>query len=231
MRLLSTTSEIAECLIAVQCTGDEGVCAVCQSEFEAGESATKMFRCGHIYHVECIEGWLLGCKSECPVCKTALCKPAAEVKAEEEVEEGVVADDGSEYARTIGQLMVLLEEVGEGLDGTAPEWQMEALTEVLWVDGHWYRAVVIGGDMESGYLVRWDGENTHSKDVPHQCIRKIQEAEEGVSVGVNELDEGPCARHAQGDHQLDPQGEPRDFPGVAETEQAGDLEWNSRGWP
>lgn len=44
-------------------------CAVCCMEFDAGEDACELPRCGHVYHGECVEPWLKENKS-CPTCKT-----------------------------------------------------------------------------------------------------------------------------------------------------------------
>ena len=55
--------------------GDE--CAVCLCEFEAGQTL-RLLPCGHAYHRECIDKWLLGCertsttevRCTCPLCKS-----------------------------------------------------------------------------------------------------------------------------------------------------------------
>lgn len=46
--------------------GQELACAICLSDFEAGEGVRKM-RCGHMFHVDCIDVWLRQCSS-CPLC-------------------------------------------------------------------------------------------------------------------------------------------------------------------
>jgi len=65
----STNSEVEECVETIECTGDEGLCVICQCDLEHGEAGSKLRACGHTYHPECIDGWLLACKRECPICK------------------------------------------------------------------------------------------------------------------------------------------------------------------
>uniref|UniRef100_A0A0D9V066 RING-type domain-containing protein n=1 Tax=Leersia perrieri TaxID=77586 RepID=A0A0D9V066_9ORYZ len=45
-----------------------GDCAVCLAEFEAGEKARALPRCGHRFHVECIDAWFRE-NSTCPLCR------------------------------------------------------------------------------------------------------------------------------------------------------------------
>ena len=48
--------------------GEEEICSVCICEFEAGEEL-RTLRCGHAYHTECIDEWLLSLSVLCPMCK------------------------------------------------------------------------------------------------------------------------------------------------------------------
>jgi len=68
----STGTELQACVEHIECSGSEGMCVVCQCDMVAGEQGSRLRACGHVYHPECIDGWLLGCKRECPVCKTPL---------------------------------------------------------------------------------------------------------------------------------------------------------------
>ena len=43
-------------------------CIICQEDFDYGEKV-KLLNCGHIFHIECIEPWLLKEKL-CPFCKS-----------------------------------------------------------------------------------------------------------------------------------------------------------------
>jgi hypothetical protein len=33
-------------------------CTICQLDMVAGETVKTLIKCGHAYHVECIDGWL-----------------------------------------------------------------------------------------------------------------------------------------------------------------------------
>jgi len=68
----ATDSEVEETVECIECTGDEGICVVCQCDLERGETGSRLRACGHVYHPECIDSWLLNCKRECPICKTTL---------------------------------------------------------------------------------------------------------------------------------------------------------------
>ncbi|KAI4989411.1 hypothetical protein ZWY2020_036728 [Hordeum vulgare] len=41
------------------------------SEFQAGESARRLPACGHVFHLACIDSWLLW-KPHCPMCRHAV---------------------------------------------------------------------------------------------------------------------------------------------------------------
>ncbi|KAL9421921.1 hypothetical protein AB3S75_034238 [Citrus x aurantiifolia] len=50
--------------------GDEdGMCAVCLSEFEEGEELRTLPECLHSYHAPCIDMWLYS-HSNCPICRS-----------------------------------------------------------------------------------------------------------------------------------------------------------------
>ena len=48
-------------------TGDDAICAICQCEYEEGETIDIMPACAHTFHGECIRTWLKS-KSTCPIC-------------------------------------------------------------------------------------------------------------------------------------------------------------------
>lgn len=53
-------------LTQAELEGRELACAICLSDFEAGEQVRKT-QCGHQFHVACIDVWLRQCSS-CPLC-------------------------------------------------------------------------------------------------------------------------------------------------------------------
>ncbi|XP_073111166.1 RING-H2 finger protein ATL80-like [Elaeis guineensis] len=44
-------------------------CAVCLAEYVAGEEVRVLPRCGHMFHKDCIDRWLLTSSSLCPICR------------------------------------------------------------------------------------------------------------------------------------------------------------------
>lgn len=55
--------------------GGEGArsCAICVDDFERGDTL-RVLGCGHRYHLECVDRWLLNAERECacPMCKAPL---------------------------------------------------------------------------------------------------------------------------------------------------------------
>ncbi|KAI4978408.1 hypothetical protein ZWY2020_015161 [Hordeum vulgare] len=49
----------------------QNTCTICLYEFQAGESATMLPNCCHMFHLACIDNWLM-CKSVCPMCRRPL---------------------------------------------------------------------------------------------------------------------------------------------------------------
>lgn len=47
-------------------------CPICIDDFVAGESTVRELPCGHIFHPECIDTFLLQNSSLCPLCKTSV---------------------------------------------------------------------------------------------------------------------------------------------------------------
>ncbi|KAL4303702.1 hypothetical protein GQ457_10G016990 [Hibiscus cannabinus] len=47
-----------------------GSCSVCMESFGKSEEAARQVSCGHVYHHNCITGWLLnGNGNSCPLCR------------------------------------------------------------------------------------------------------------------------------------------------------------------
>ncbi|XP_044948815.1 E3 ubiquitin-protein ligase EL5-like [Hordeum vulgare subsp. vulgare] len=57
-------------------------CAVCITELAAGEAARLLPRCGHSFHVECVDMWLRS-HSTCPLCRCAVADEAPTVQPPE----------------------------------------------------------------------------------------------------------------------------------------------------
>jgi len=49
-------------------TGEER-CLVCLCDYEIGEEARKLAKCGHLFHKECIDQWLTTGRNSCPLCR------------------------------------------------------------------------------------------------------------------------------------------------------------------
>jgi E3 ubiquitin-protein ligase ATL10/75/76/77/78 len=47
---------------------EEEVCAICLGEFAAGEKVRVLPRCGHGFHVRCVDAWILS-RGSCPTCR------------------------------------------------------------------------------------------------------------------------------------------------------------------
>lgn len=54
---------------------DEGrYCAVCLNDIIGGENSRKLPKCGHVFHVECVDLWLK-CNWTCPLCRRQVSDP------------------------------------------------------------------------------------------------------------------------------------------------------------
>ncbi|KAM3399284.1 hypothetical protein ACQJBY_004590 [Aegilops geniculata] len=54
--------------ITNETTGQQTTCPICLHEFQAGEYARILPACSHVFHLECIDSWLIW-KPECPMCR------------------------------------------------------------------------------------------------------------------------------------------------------------------
>ena len=50
----------------LKCTSDT-LCTICQ-QYIHGNSYVRQLKCNHIFHLKCIDKWLLSCDSRCPNC-------------------------------------------------------------------------------------------------------------------------------------------------------------------
>jgi hypothetical protein len=49
---------------------DNKNCVICFEDFKTGDRS-KLLECGHIFHADCLNKWLLE-KSTCPLCMTSI---------------------------------------------------------------------------------------------------------------------------------------------------------------
>jgi len=93
------------------------LCVICQEDMCPEEAALQIKSCGHCFHDECVRGWLLGCKQECPVCKVPV---NAEPKPEPEPERFAVGSlvlltglqNRIELNGSVGTIVVFVEDRG-----------------------------------------------------------------------------------------------------------------------
>lgn len=81
-------------------------CAVCLEEFEEGEQGRTLPKCGHHFHLECIDMWLHS-HSTCPLCRTSVAPDdettkqfsdeSTVVQIQEQQEATVVGDVGAPF--------------------------------------------------------------------------------------------------------------------------------------
>ncbi|KAG0501477.1 hypothetical protein HPP92_001549 [Vanilla planifolia] len=65
--LLEIINRLPEFMVA-RPDGEAGSCAVCLQDFSRGERARKLPSCGHFFHLNCIDRWLLR-HGSCPFCR------------------------------------------------------------------------------------------------------------------------------------------------------------------
>ncbi|GER52919.1 RING/U-box superfamily protein [Striga asiatica] len=49
---------------------NEELCSICLTVFEKEDLVNKLPRCGHVFHVGCMEKWLERCQFTCPLCRS-----------------------------------------------------------------------------------------------------------------------------------------------------------------
>ncbi|KAL9673025.1 hypothetical protein QQ045_029278 [Rhodiola kirilowii] len=47
-------------------------CSVCLVEFDGEDEVSKLSGCGHVFHGECIRGWIERDRFTCPLCRSLL---------------------------------------------------------------------------------------------------------------------------------------------------------------
>lgn len=53
-------------------------CSNCLAEYKVGEEVRAMPKCGHAFHKECVDRWLLTRSSFCPTCRDQVVERAVE---------------------------------------------------------------------------------------------------------------------------------------------------------
>ncbi|CAI8601697.1 unnamed protein product [Vicia faba] len=51
---------------------EEEICSICLVEFEGEDAVSKLRRCKHVFHFNCIEQWLERSQFSCPLCRSFL---------------------------------------------------------------------------------------------------------------------------------------------------------------
>lgn len=59
-----------------RCRYSQTTCAICLEDFVAGSSEVRELPCGHFFDPGCIDPYLLGASSQCPVCKKSVLPPS-----------------------------------------------------------------------------------------------------------------------------------------------------------
>ncbi|PON41874.1 43kDa postsynaptic protein [Trema orientale] len=49
----------------------EETCSICLVEFEMEDVVSQLSKCGHVFHVKCIESWLDSNHFTCPLCRSS----------------------------------------------------------------------------------------------------------------------------------------------------------------
>ncbi|KAJ4890104.1 RING-H2 finger protein ATL18 [Raphanus sativus] len=55
--------------------GEEMCCSICLMDYEDEDAVTHLPRCNHLFHVHCIEPWLLRGSLTCPLCRSFVFSP------------------------------------------------------------------------------------------------------------------------------------------------------------
>jgi hypothetical protein len=84
-----------------QKTDKYDTCPICLNEYEEGVKI-RLLLCEHVYHIECIDKWLLRNNRFCPVCKRRVL-PGGESDSENENENSTTATDTRPLVRDVDE--------------------------------------------------------------------------------------------------------------------------------
>ncbi len=69
-------AEKAELVAALAAQPSETACSICFEDYADGDDVVRVLRCGHYFHCECIDRWLLSSSHSrapsCPLCNSSL---------------------------------------------------------------------------------------------------------------------------------------------------------------
>ncbi|KAK8627073.1 hypothetical protein V6N13_134700 [Hibiscus sabdariffa] len=51
---------------------DAAVCSICLAEFDDEDVVSRIQKCGHVFHMNCIEKWMARDHFTCPLCRSFL---------------------------------------------------------------------------------------------------------------------------------------------------------------
>ncbi|XP_015948117.1 RING-H2 finger protein ATL63 [Arachis duranensis] len=91
----TTNSEVLKGSEEVE-NSDELECVICLSSFEDGEMGRCLPKCGHGFHVDCIDMWL-NSHSNCPICRAPIILSSGIVVENDNSQLGSVIDDGGDH--------------------------------------------------------------------------------------------------------------------------------------
>ncbi|XP_062079618.1 NEP1-interacting protein-like 1 [Humulus lupulus] len=57
---------------------DEFCCSICLQELKGGDSVRRLPKCGHFFHLDCIDQWLMR-QGSCPICRIYVCNDRNEL--------------------------------------------------------------------------------------------------------------------------------------------------------
>jgi len=168
----ATDADLSACIEKVECNGSEGICVVCQEDFCAGECATRLRACGHVFHEDCINGWLLGCKNECPVCKASLQPEPADPKASASAAAAAAAEATSARRFEIGSVVRV-----QGLVNAQQHNGEHGVVE-QWIESRGRYAVRLATGQRAGKVLHVRGENL--QEILRDWNLQEEDEEEGL---------------------------------------------------
>jgi len=84
-----TTEEVLRLPVVKHVGGEETAdgCSICLDEYNEGQMVRMLLPCRHLFHTDCIVPWLTQRSNYCPLCKTVVSIPSAEIDDENKVDD------------------------------------------------------------------------------------------------------------------------------------------------